>query len=270
MSLWVRKHPLLVFFILAIVITFLVWLPQTAYSRGLFPFDSPLFYIIGGIGPMIAAYLVLRIEYGDKALDKLFAPLLNWKVNVVWYIIALVGFPLISLVAAFLAGNLLHSLNNLNLSPALFMTFFTYLIAAIPEEVAWRGFALPRLQYHFNALVSSLILGMFWALWHLPLLYNTTNVMSTYPKYLFVIQIISAAVIYTWLFNSTYGSALIVTIYHTFVNVFGSIMDVDYKNLTIVMVVSAILITLVFGPANLSFPEKPTLDDELDNPTSYE
>jgi len=252
MASWIKRHPLAVFYIFAYAITWLAWLPQAAYSRGLFPFDSPIFYFVGGIGPMLAAYIVLKAQQGERAIGTLFAPLLRWKTSVIWYVIAVSGFAVIGIVAAALGGDLRNQLRTLDLTAGLIMTFIWYLIAAIPEEVAWRGFALPRLQTRYSALVSSLIIGLLWALWHLPLLLNTDNVMSTYPKDLFLIEILAASVIYTWLFNSTRGSVLIVTIYHCFVNTVGAVLEIGRLEQTVVMVIAALLIILVFGASNLS------------------
>lgn len=259
MTAWIRKCPLVAFYILAFAITWLAWMPQAAYSHGLFPFDSPIFYFIGGIGPMAAAYIVLRVQHGKEAIDKLFAPLLHWKVSVTWYIVAVLGFALIGMAAAALDGHLVEQLKNLNLTFALFMTFVRYLIAAIPEEVAWRGFAQPRLQTRYSALVSSLIIGVLWALWHLPLLLNQDNVMSTYPKYLYFIEILAGSVIYAWLFNSTRGSALIVTIYHCFVNTVGTVLNIGRLEQAAVMVFVAVLIIIIFGASNLSRKSKQTI-----------
>lgn len=138
---------------------------------------------------MLAAYIVLRVQGGKAAIDKLFAPLLHWKVSVAWYIIAILSFAVIGTVAAALSGNLTEQLKNLNISSSILITYVSYLVAAIPEEVAWRGFALPRLQTRYSALASSIIIGVLWALWHLPLLLIADNVMSTYPKYLFSIKV---------------------------------------------------------------------------------
>jgi membrane protease YdiL (CAAX protease family) len=192
----IKKRPLLSFYLSAFLITWLAWLPQAAYSRNLFPFDSPLFYFIGGIGPMLAAYLVLRVEHGSEAITLLFAPFLKWNVSIIWYAIAVFTPILFGILGTFLSGNM-TAINNFNLPTNIVTIAIVDLIAAIPEEVAWRGFALPRFQKRYSALASSLILGVLWGFWHLPLLLNLSNVMSTYPILLFLIEIIGSSVLYT-------------------------------------------------------------------------
>ena len=85
------------------------------------------------------------------------------------------------------------------------------------EEGGWRGFALPRLQRLHGPLVGSLILGVLWALWHLPLFWIT--VWGTPPTVLnmvlYLATVIFMTMVYTWVFNNTKGSILIAILLHT-------------------------------------------------------
>jgi len=79
------------------------------------------------------------------------------------------------------------------------------------EEIGWRGFALPRLQYRRTALIASLVLGTLHALWHLPL-WSTGdpyNQLSLHPA--FVIQVIAVAVLYTWTYLQRHQTHLLLT-----------------------------------------------------------
>lgn len=263
MNAWFKKRPIITFYILAFSITWLAWMPQASYSHGLFPFDSPIFYFVGGIGPMVAAYIVLRMQHGKTAIEKLFSPLFRWKVSAIWYIVAVLGFAVILSAASALGGDLKEQLINLSITPALIIPFISYFVAAIPEEVAWRGFVQPRIQTRYSALVSALIMGGLWALWHLPLLLNKNNVMSTYPKYLYFIELLADSIIYAWLFNSSSGSVLILTIYHSFVNTFGILLNPDRLEQTAITVFAAIIIIIVFGAANLSRHGKQTISPNI-------
>ncbi len=249
---WVRERPLVAFYLLAFVLTWLGWAPQALYSHGLFPFDSFIFYLFGGVGPLLAAYLVLRALHGDKAFGALFAPLLRWRVGAVWYGLALLGYPALRLAALVVAGEGATALDNVTLSAGWLLglapLFLSTFVAAIPEELAWRAFALPRLQARNGALVASLIVGFLWALWHLPLLLVKDSVMSTYPLLPFFVQSMALTVVYAWLYNST-GSALIITIFHAVSNMVGPFLGWPQAAVTVGV---AIVIVAICGPVRLA------------------
>jgi uncharacterized protein len=246
---WVKKHPLAAFYLLAFGLTWLGWVPQALYSRGLFPFDSPFFFVLGGLGPLLAVFIVHRITTGSADFGELFIPLFNWRSGPGWYAAALLGAPVMWIATIFLAGVMQPELSRLDSPAALTTSFVIFLIAAIPEEMAWRGYALPRLQARHNALFSSLIVGGLWGLWHLPLLLNLNNHMSTYAIGLYLVDTVGLAFLFTWLFNNTRGSLLFVVIFHAAVNTIGSF--IGYENLIVTYIVVAVLIVL-FGPEDLN------------------
>lgn len=66
------------------------------------------------------------------------------------------------------------------------------------EELAWRGFALPRLLGRHSAIAASLILGIFWALWHLPLLWTSGIEEQQLPWWLLLLDVPAKSVLFTW------------------------------------------------------------------------
>jgi membrane protease YdiL (CAAX protease family) len=115
------------------------------------------------------------------------------------------------------------------------------------------------LQARLTALTASLIVGGLWALWHLPLLFNTNSIMSSYPLLPYLLQVIALAVIYTVLFNSTAGSVLIVTLFHAASNTVGPFVGIEQ---TIVVSLVAVALVLLLGPANLARRPKVILPPE--------
>jgi hypothetical protein len=92
---------------------------------------------------------------------------------------------------------------------------FILLFIGLGEETGWRGFALPRLQERHSPLAASLILAPIWALWHLPLM-GTEFAPPIIPA--FLIAIVPATLLATWIFNHTRGSLLPQMLFHTTVN----------------------------------------------------
>lgn len=248
-SAWMRKQPVVAVYVLAFVFTWLGWVPQALHSRGLFPFDSFIFYIFGGVGPLLAVFIVLaalrgRAEYGEP-----FRLYLRWQAGAAWWAAALLLWPAMWLATLALGGQLGAELANLAPPLSLLITFAVSFVAAIPEEVAWRGFILPRLQARWSALAASLIVGVFWALWHLPLLLNLNSPMSAYPLGLFFLDVLGRSVVYAWLFNNTRGSLLFVTLFHAMSNTVGTFLG--WENIAISYLVAAVLV-IVFGAKHLS------------------
>ena len=85
------------------------------------------------------------------------------------------------------------------------------------EEPGFRGYALPRLQFRYSALLASLILGALWAFWHLPFVVTGEDIWI--DALLFTIE---WSITYTWLFNNAKGSVLIVMLFHAMNNTFSS------------------------------------------------
>jgi hypothetical protein len=108
------------------------------------------------------------------------------------------------------------------------------------EELAWRGFALPRLLTRHNALVASLVLGTLWGLWHLPLVWTEGATMYQQPIWLFLADILAKSVLFTWVFLHTRGSVLLAVLLHGATNLFNVSPNlVSTQDLTLPMLAAA-------------------------------
>jgi membrane protease YdiL (CAAX protease family) len=104
------------------------------------------------------------------------------------------------------------------------------------EEIGWRGFALPRLQKLHSPLIASLIIGAFWALWHLPLYFNGqyTAASNTGPAALAGILFrfewsLPLSVIFTWVYNRANGSLLIMVLFHVLLDLTTAVVPISYR-----------------------------------------
>jgi len=100
-------------------------------------------------------------------------------------------------------GTTLHFLINLALG------------GSLGEEPGWRGYALPRLRQRFSMLLSSVILALAWACWHLPLWW-IADVPSSFPIY--VLGLIPLSILFTWLDEWGKGSVLVALLFHASLN----------------------------------------------------
>ncbi|MBE2240931.1 MAG: CPBP family intramembrane metalloprotease [Caldilineaceae bacterium] len=126
------------------------------------------------------------------------------------------------------------------------------------EETAWRGFALPRLQSRYSALNASLILGILWGIWHLPLWFIPDSFQSTLPFGGFVLATVAMSIITTWVFNHTHGSVLLAAILHAATDVtlaYSNVLSGDLRLFWIFVVlqsVFAIFIVITLGAEHFS------------------
>ena len=254
-----KKHPVAWFYLLAFSLSWLGMISVVLVSRGIAPFYRPYFLFLSifyAIGPALAAVIVSQVAHGKTGIRGLLKGLSRWRFGPVWYIVAVLG-PAVLLLAAQLITKLLGfsatiAMPQGDLSLYAILAFAINFLANTCEEIGWRGFALPRLQKRYNAVLATLIVGMLWALWHLPLIFLVGQPMAAYP-FLWFIIIVADAFIYTWIYNSTKGSILLVAIFHGAGNIFEAFMTgVSPIAYAIVTCAVAIALIAVFGSANLS------------------
>jgi uncharacterized protein len=125
------------------------------------------------LGPTLAALIMTAVTEGSTGVARLLARLVLWRVGIQWYVFALLGIPLIMLLGTVAYSRDLPNLAALGAPSYLLSYLTTYILVLVLggplfEEPGWRGFALPRIERLHGPLLASLILGVLWALWHLP------------------------------------------------------------------------------------------------------
>lgn len=257
---------LFLYFSLSYLISWVIWLPLYLPKFGINSLPVlPFHHAFGAIGPASAALIVSRIDQGTPGVKSLFAKMFRWNFNFIWYIIALFS-PFILLALSVLAKYFISSEISLigigvskefpNFSFALFF-FYNIFTFGFGEEIGWRGFALPKLQKHFQAITSTMILTLGWAAWHIPLFFYRPGYveMGFFGIIGWVMSLFTGAILLTWLFNSTRGSILIVAIFHGTIDIVftSDIVDASIMNITgFLIVLFAIGVLLFYGGKNLS------------------
>lgn len=268
---FVQRHTLPVFFILVLLLTWPLQVVDVLGSHGLLPFRVPILYQILFVAymPTVAAVIVTGVTEGKVGIKALLQKLLIWRVGMGWYIFALFGFSLFCGGAVVLAKLLSikstpllgQEVANSSGVEMLLMVPLLFVVVTIinGEELAWRGFALPRLQERYSALTSSLLLGLVWVLFHLPLfLINTGFPLDVLGMLSRSIQLVGASVIFTWLYNHTRGSVLLAYLLHGSVNTWTRVFPISESTalvgwlLTALIFLFALFLVVVFGPQHLS------------------
>ena len=223
------RHPLTFYFLLAYAGTWLVTVPfaLSANGVGFLPFGIPNGSVIFVsavwvfLGPTLAAFIMTGATEGRAGIRRLLRRYVLWRVGLRWYLVVLLGPPVIVLLATIVLPGALASFQTLApLQPLPLLVSFPIVLifgGALFEEGGWRGFALPRLQRLHGPLVGTLILAPLWACWHLPLFW--VRVWGTPPTILnmvlFLAAVIFMTIVFTWVFNNTKGSILLAILLHT-------------------------------------------------------
>lgn len=204
------RHPLVFFFLIAYAGSWLIEVPiaLSETGTGLLPFTIPrplLALAIAAatlLGPTLAAFIVTYMTEGRIGIRRLLRRYVLWRVGLRWYLFVLLGIPAIELLGAIIVPGALASFQSLTLTLVLTysVAFVSILILGGPlgEEPGWRGFALPRLQPLHGPLIGSVILGILWALWHLPLFWSGVCTPPTIPNIvMFIVAITALTIIMT-------------------------------------------------------------------------
>lgn len=224
----IDAHPVAAFFALAYAISWLAWLgPDPGLSEPI----ATLGFIVGGYGPALAALAVVWL--GSDSVRAWARQIVDWRVAPRWYIAALT-IPLL-LIALTSAGlELVGTSVDPGLLPGrvslVLVSFVSIaLVGGGNEEPGWRGLALPKLQEQYAPVPATLILGVVWALWHLPLLATGPTTLHGLAEFVDVapsigvriLNIVGIAFILTWIYNET-GSVLLAILAHTGFNTANS------------------------------------------------
>jgi len=263
------RYPIAVGFILMFALTWPLDLGLAAQSRGLLPFHiPPILGLFVGYGFVAASLIMTGIVSGKAGIAALLRRLLIWRVGLPWYGVVLFGAAAINLGATgihVLLGGAMPDFTqpfarqlvgpSLNLWVAA-LIFMVYQVLANGEEIGWRGYALPRLQERYSALVASLIIGAIWAFWHLPK-FLTAGDAHDYSFWFFALHEIGLAILFTWVFNNTGGSLLMALLFHAALNTADIFLPIipsvggDTRPMLIAMglrCVSAVAVVIVAGP----------------------
>jgi len=260
------------YFIIAFTFSWILWFPGILQSRGVISTPLPLllFLIIGSFGPFISSFHLTYRKEAKAGVKRLWKRAFNFKIPIKWLALIIL-LPLcitgISLYLKILSGG--EKIDpQLTYNPIAILVTFVFLFflgGSFAEEFGWRGYALGRLQQKWNALVSSLILGFIWGLWHLPLFFTEGLSQSYMPFWAFLIWTMSSSILFTLFHNNTNGNILVALLFHTMGNLSYALFPIvemkhggDQRGFIYFIILYAIIsmiVVLIWGYKKLSRKE---------------
>jgi len=179
---FLKRHSL----IAGIVLMFAFTWPIDLSSSGVLPFRVPFVVsLLVGWGFILASLIMTGLMLGKEGVMTLLKRYLIWRVNWKWYLVAFLLSPALRygsvLMTSWLTGVpadyknvMIYQVVPLQANPLLLIIpWMLYEVITNGEEMGWRGYVLPRLQVKYSALVSSLVIGVIWSVWHLPKFFGT-------------------------------------------------------------------------------------------------
>lgn len=219
---------------------------------------STALLITSGFGPSIAAFAVVGAFSGGKGLCDWLARCLNWHVGSRWFAPAFLVPPVVMLIALciyILLGGIVPAPIPAAHIPLAIANFGLVLLVGGPlgEEFGWRGYAMSALMARTTWRVASLLIGVVWGLWHLPLFFMVGTAQSQMPILVFMLNILAGSVLFGWLFARTNGSVLPAIVLHTSLNGWAGLLIIvpsaatgrPYAIVTALLVVIAAAILII-------------------------
>jgi uncharacterized protein len=219
-----RVNPM-AFFLLTFALSWLIWIPLAFSHFGIGPLHIPeaissIVRLLGVLMPAMAALWLTAWSGGSEALHSLGRRLVLWRVGWRWWLAAVVGVPAL-LIASGLLYNGLWGNPRVTAEPlvepvALVVNVIFLALATLGEEIGWRGVALPALQQRHSALKASAMLGLLWAVWHVPfwLLLDTFDLFGVGYIALNFLLVLPMTMYITWFFNHSRASLLLPVAFH--------------------------------------------------------
>ena len=200
----------------------------------------------------LVAFVISGVLSSRLGIRHLLQGLTRWRIGFGWYILAFGLWPALVMVSNALALQLglgvpvtPYHPTRIPIIPLMIESFFWYLLfnGPLTEEPGWRGFGITRLQRRFSPLTASVIVGIMWGLWHVPV-----HMMGLFPMGLqgAIIRIFSIplAIVFTWLFNHTRQSLLPVLILHAVINTTSLFLARNF--ITSSAILTLVAVVLVF------------------------
>jgi membrane protease YdiL (CAAX protease family) len=180
---------------------------------------TPILYV-GVFAPAIVGLGLMRWEGGMSGLEDFFARRFQWASSWRWFLFAVGYYLAIKLVVVLMHRGISGAWPRFGTDPwyllAVALVFSTPVQAG--EEIGWRGYALPRLESRFGLGWASVVLGVIWAVWHLPLFFIPSLDYYGQSFLIFALGCMSISVAMAWLYAHTNRSVLMTMLMHSAVN----------------------------------------------------
>jgi len=240
------------------VLVFIISLPFYILAS-LVPDEMAMFMgLTLALAPFSAALILAYRENRSYGVKRLLKRSFDYKriTKKNWYIPIFFLFPILFLLALglmiFMGAPLPDPIAPVLAAPVAFLAFFLF---ALFEEVGWMGYAFDPMQERWRALIASLILGIIWAAWHIPLyIFAGLDPLWIAGQ---LLSLIGIRTLIVWIYNNTGKSVFAAVLFHAVYNVCTIMITSFYTSLghlltSIFIIISAVIFVFLWGPETLA------------------
>ena len=210
---------MILYFTLVFAVSWALWFAANAVTE---PVVRTVLIYLGIFAPGIVALALTRLHHGSAGIRRLLSRLVKFDVGVRWFAFALFFMAAVKLLVALIVKIETGAWPVFGTEPLPLMfgaAIFSALTGGqIGEELGWRGYALPRMARPLGLGPASIVLGVIWAAWHLPLFFilGGDTVGQSFPFYL--AQVVAISIAIAWVYMKANGSLSVTMLFHAAIN----------------------------------------------------
>ena len=210
-------------------------------------FGTPIgmiLFVLGGISPAICGIIVQKRESNKQEFKDFIKSIIHPK-HPIWLYLYAIGGSILILLIPLLAG---YS----TMKQPFYMGFILILPMVIGgglEEIGWRGLLQPELEKTLSHFTSTLVIGIIWSLWHIPLWFIKGTSQQNLDYLWFCIYALTLS-FFIGSVRYISGSILLSILSHATVNAFWEVMTTTNKilpSLIILVLISALSLVIDYS-----------------------
>lgn len=241
------------FYITAFLYSWIIWILGIVFLKG--SVNPTILVSIGGLGPVVALIVALVFLYNKEERHQYIKRLIRLKeVPILVWVLA-IFLPFITILLSRIINTLFFNKLGVDsnafcfskdfLQAGFINAIFLLIFGPIPEEMAWRGFALDELLKKGN-IKAQVIVSILWGAWHIPLFFIEGSYQSklgvcTLDFWMFFIEIIFISFITGWMYIKGKRSIIVAIAYHYTVNLCGQMFYTSNTVSLINMIITGVI-----------------------------
>ena len=251
-------HPVLFYLVILVALILSLIAACLINQKGKQQMQLPLL-LFGLCVPCITAVVMIYATQNEMLIQDFWNRLLLFKISPIYLMFILLLMPCAVFLATGLSLFFGYSTDQFSVAKessvmkgwAILGITIPLLLAPIIEELGWRGYGVDSLRAYFNLFTTSVLFGLFWGAWHLPLFfikgYYQNQLLQLGIIYVinFFVSVFVIAILMNWVYYKTGRSIPAVILFHSVLNLFSILFKTQHFTKCIVTVLLGFVAIIV-------------------------